>query len=161
VSQSGISLCCTKKQPDAYGFRFSFYKGPPLDFDVINAAKFQLPLREILKLKCSGKTGLPKNDLIGNAALKAEAQLAQASYDLEVTFDADDVPLLAEIPRDALVSAGTIAPGPLPYRIRHPDGRESTHFFPSMVRTPPAVSIAKPQLSLASHKERSGRLLVL
>ena len=29
--QSGISLCCSGTKPDAYGFRWRFYEGPPID----------------------------------------------------------------------------------------------------------------------------------
>ena len=56
VSQSGISLCCGNQKTDAYGFKWQFYEGPPVDWEAIEP--YQTPLEKLQEMQVMrGKRG--------------------------------------------------------------------------------------------------------
>jgi hypothetical protein len=48
VSQAGISLCCSGRKVDAYGFKWRFYDGPLLDFNALE--RFQTSREKLREL---------------------------------------------------------------------------------------------------------------
>jgi len=159
VSQSGISLCCNKKQTDAYGFCWQFYKGPPLDFDVINAANFQLNKTEVLKLHSKKAINNPLNN-VGRVAQVHHAAPAPAPAPAAAsTVDqlAKNCVSLSNLPRDV---NPTFPPMPdVYYRVMNAMESETMYTVPMMRETMLTQNI-KPPLSLSKQRQ-SGRILYL
>ena len=148
VSQSGISLCCNKKQTDAYGFCWQFYKGPPLDFDMINEANFQLSKAELLKLNLKKPVAFPKQE----RWVPPVAVITPA-----VTARNNGIPL-QNLPRDVFPSFANTMPDVI-YNVTKLDGTITKHVLP-ILKAEAATQVIKPQLSLSKQRQPA-RMLFL
>lgn len=53
-NHSYIYTCCKEKIPRAYGFKWRYYEGEPLDYDAPDDVTGFTPVEELLRLKMTG-----------------------------------------------------------------------------------------------------------